>query len=117
MKCFIHGGREAVATCRQCGKGMCSDCSAYTGHKGICPACMLDDYKEELMRNEDEYRSCGWAIVGWSFVCLTVIGILFGVPKIICRSLDRKKLKKRNDFLVGEIRKLEKALRQGGMGL
>jgi len=27
MKCYIHPGRDAVATCSSCGKGLCSECA------------------------------------------------------------------------------------------
>ena len=117
MKCFIHGAKEAVAACRKCGKGMCSDCSAYTGHSGVCPSCMLVEYQHELSQNEAEQRSLTWAIVGWSFVCLTVIGILIGVPKAIARGIKRSKLRRRADFLYCECAKLKRALQQGGMGI
>ena len=44
MKCFIHNEVEAIAACRKCGKGMCQDCSAYSGHTGICPECRRQEF-------------------------------------------------------------------------
>lgn len=47
MKCFIHGDREARAICLICGKAMCIDCSAYTGHSGKCPSCYLGEFRKQ----------------------------------------------------------------------
>ena len=47
MKCFIHINDEAVAVCKQCGKAMCGNCSAYTNHSGICPECRRTEFIQE----------------------------------------------------------------------
>ena len=48
MRCFIHTNVEAIAACRQCGKGMCENCSAYSGHTGICPECRRNEFIAEV---------------------------------------------------------------------
>ncbi len=121
MKCFIHGAVEAVAACRQCGKGMCSNCSAYSGHTGICPACKKTEHEREYACNEEKKKSLIWSIVGWSFVgvalCWTIIGLIVGAVKVFNRVRERNKLKARNEYLAGEIAKLNNALKQGGAGI
>ena len=57
MRCFIHGSKEAIAACRKCGKGMCDDCSAYSGHTGICPACRRDEFVAERNALNGQYNS------------------------------------------------------------
>ena len=34
MRCFYHQDREAVGSCKSCGKGLCPDCAADVG-KGL----------------------------------------------------------------------------------
>jgi len=34
MRCFYHHEKEAVGTCKSCGKGLCSDCAVDLG-KGL----------------------------------------------------------------------------------
>lgn len=47
MKCFVHEDKEAVAVCKECGKAMCSDCSSFGMHSGVCPECLLPMLKDE----------------------------------------------------------------------
>ena len=113
MKCFIHTAKEAVAACKTCGKGMCANCSAYSGHTGICPECREEGFLRELVTLKAKDKSLGGAIVGWSVFTvvlgITVIGLIFGVYKIIASVVQRKTGRKRIEYLEKEIRKLEKA--------
>lgn len=43
MNCYYHPSRPAVATCPQCGKGLCEDC-AQKNYQGYC-----DDCAEEMI--------------------------------------------------------------------
>jgi membrane protein implicated in regulation of membrane protease activity len=57
MNCFIHEDRTAVATCVNCGKGMCPDCVAFfetTGGQnyGHCPVCRRNDIANEKLALE-----------------------------------------------------------------
>lgn len=45
MKCFNHVEREAVATCQNCGKGLCKECAAK--HR----PCLCDDCYEAIQTN------------------------------------------------------------------
>ena len=117
MKCFIHGAKEAVAACRNCGKGMCSDCSAYSGHTGVCPQCRKKELEAERIQKYQEAKSLLWSIVGWSILtvalCWTVILLLVGGVKIFNRVRARRDAMDRIYYLNGEIAKLDNALRQG----
>ena len=122
MKCFIHGAREAVATCKQCGKAMCGDCSAYSGHTGICPACRRDEFRAEVVRNtktrKDLIGSIVGSVISGVFLCfLLFIPTIIAIFKIIGAVKERKRLAERNEYLCAEIAKLDKALTQGGMGI
>ena len=54
MACFFHRKEEAVANCKECGKSMCEDCSSLSGHKGICPSCLLPKIKEKIQQTLNE---------------------------------------------------------------
>ena len=117
MKCFIHSAKEAVAACRNCGKGMCQDCSAYSGHTGVCPECKKEEYEIELGMKLDEQKSLLWAKIGWIVVAVglswTVIFLLVGAVKAFKRHRERKETLARIDWLNKEIEKLNYALKQG----
>ena len=36
MRCYRHHEREAVGTCKACGKGLCEDCTSDLGHGLAC---------------------------------------------------------------------------------
>ena len=121
MKCFVHGAREAVAACRKCGKGMCSNCSAYSNHSGICPECRKAEFEAERTMLIGKKKTLLWGIVGWSFLTavliVTVVGWIFGVIAIVKRAIERGKTIKRIEYLTGEIEKLNKALSHHGEGV
>lgn len=117
MKCFIHNQDEAVAACKICGKGMCADCSAYSGHTGICPECKKTELERECWSLKRRQGSLKWAVVGWSIftigLCWTVIGLIYGGIKLISRINEKKRDQERIDYLDGEITKLNAALGHG----
>ena len=39
MKCYVHPDIEAVGTCMNCGRAVCSDCSLDIAGKMTCKAC------------------------------------------------------------------------------
>ncbi len=113
MKCFIHGAKEAVAACRNCGKGMCSDCSAYSGHTGVCPQCRKKEFEAELTGKYAEEKSLTWGIVGSVLIAMTVIGLPIGAIMAFIRIRKRRAVQDRIVYLQGEIAKLNRALSQG----
>ena len=110
MKCFIHGDREAIAVCKRCGKGMCSNCSAYTGHSGICPECTLSSL---TARRYEEARTRTGAIV--CSVIMTILAIIAIAPAIVIGICVIRTIviSKRINALDDEIGKLQRALSQG----
>jgi hypothetical protein len=96
---------------------MCSDCSAYSGHTGVCPQCRKKEFEEERIGKIQEAKSLLWSIVGWAILtvalCWTVIAVLIGGVKIFNRVRRRKETLNRIDYLNAEIAKLDSALTQG----
>ncbi len=76
MKCFIHTETEAIAACRKCGKGMCEDCSSYSGHSGICPECRREDFIKECNQKYSEIAELTRKIK-WNIFWMVVLAILF----------------------------------------
>ena len=121
MKCFIHGAKEAVAACKKCGKGMCSNCSAYSGHTGICPECRKEGFLIEIIRLKDKDKEWGKVIAKrWCLTILfswTIIGLFYGIYKISVGKSEHEDVIKRITFLQGEILKLENAMIAHGEGV
>ena len=132
MNCFIHPHKAAVATCKRCGKAMCENCSAYSGHSGICPECRNADYKRERAALIDERKSkIRWIVFEAVIIALVVlftllmiieagaamlvflIAALIPVPFIVRNAKRLKAIKERLTFVEGEIAKLDAALARG----
>ena len=132
MNCFIHPHKAAVATCKKCGKAMCENCSAYSGHSGICPECRNDEYKRERAALIDERKSkIRWIVFEAIIIALVVlftllmiieagaamlvflIAALIPVPFIVHNAKRLKAIKERLTFVEGEIAKLDAALARG----
>ena len=132
MNCFIHPHKAAVATCKRCGKAMCENCSAYSGHSGICPECRNDEYKRERAALTDEPKTMiRWIAFEAVIIALDVlftllmiieagaamlvflIAALIPVPFIVRNAKRLKAIKERLTFVEGEIAKLDAALGRG----
>ena len=132
MNCFIHPHKAAVATCKRCGKAMCENCSAYSGHSGECPECRNADYKRERAALIDERKSkIRWIVFEAVIIALVVlftllmiieagaamlvflIAALILVPFIVRNAKRLKAIKERLTFVEGEIAKLDAALGRG----
>lgn len=132
MNCFIHPHKAAVATCKRCGKAMCENCSAYSGHSGVCPECRNDEYKRERAALIDERKSkIRWIVFEAVIIALVVlftllmiieagaamlvflIAALIPVPFIVRNAKRLKAIKERLTFVEGEIAKLDAALARG----
>ncbi|MBR2442102.1 MAG: hypothetical protein IKB20_03455 [Clostridia bacterium] len=118
MKCFIHGAKEAVAACRTCGKGMCSECSAYSGHTGVCPECRKKEFEAECRTKENSIKELTRNIALWVFLsiilCFTIIIPIIGIVKILIYVHEKKQLLSRVETLYKEIQKLNNALKRNG---
>ena len=114
MKCFIHNSKEAVAACKKCGKGMCSNCSAYSGHTGICPECRKREFEATRATLYSKVNGLKWRVIGTTILlCLTfwtvIGGIYFGV-KLYKNVKERNENDSKIAFLTKEIDKLNAAL-------
>lgn len=114
MKCFVHLGVEAISVCRNCGKGMCAECSAYSGHSGICPECRKKEFIQERNNLINENKRLVWEIVKQAFWSILIITIPVTAFKIVRRVLRRKANTERIGKLTAEIDKLEKVLSSRG---
>ncbi len=113
MKCFIHLNEEAIAACRQCGKGMCANCSAYSSHSGICPECRRKEFESKITSLQSERQDNVWSIVKWAFASVLVVTIPFSLYFIAANVLRNKKIDEEVYRLEGEVKKLSKALSNG----
>lgn len=132
MNCFIHPHKAAIATCTRCGKAMCENCSAYSGHSGICPECRNVEYKRERMSLIGERTSKRRWIVFEAVICALIVVFtlamipemgatalialviaLIPVPFIVRNAKRLKAIKERLTFVEGEIAKLDAALGRG----
>lgn len=118
MRCFIHPEKEAISVCKNCGKAMCADCSAFSGHNGICPECRLEEFIQERGWKESELKSIKFAIFGWGFVgvitCWTIIGALIGGVLCYKKVKEKRECEKRIADLTLQIDRLSKALKNRG---
>lgn len=105
MKCFNHPYEEAISVCKICGKAMCSRCSAFSGHNGVCPQCRKVGFQKEIKSLEIKIKQLKWPIIGWAFVtiafCWTIIGALVGGIKWH----NRLKTKKSYETRLAELNK------------
>ena len=116
MKCFCHSSVEAVAACRNCGKGMCSNCSAYSGHSGICPACRKVEFEREVSSKRAQIKECTssivWAVILGILLCWTVVALLIAGIYIAVKASQKSKLEDRVSSLLVEIDKIDKVYLQ-----
>ena len=117
MRCFIHRTEEAVATCKQCGKAMCIDCSAYSEHTGICPECRRKGFIVKRNQITDQIATLRQekiqAIVFAVLLCFLIIPIFMGIYKAVTRTNSINKLEEQAFWFDTEIQKLNKALSIG----
>lgn len=111
---------------------MCVNCSAYSGHTGICPECRKEGFILERSRRYKNLRKIKDTIILHSIgIAVTVIlAVCFAVlfdPLALCLLLvtaicgvrialllkRRKPINDRILFLTGEINKLEAAMHKG----
>ncbi len=84
MKCFNHPEREAVATCQNCGKGLCREC-AEKHTPCLCDICavLVQQSEQEQAQNEENQRKQKYrdALVDTrgEFIKIAAIGIPIGI--------------------------------------
>ncbi|HEU6446911.1 MAG TPA: hypothetical protein VFV23_00550 [Verrucomicrobiae bacterium] len=79
MKCFYHPQIEAVAICKNCGKGLCFECASDVGNgvacKGKCES-EVQALNEQLLRNRTMHLKSSEAHMK-STIFLSMIGFFF----------------------------------------
>ncbi len=117
MKCFMHPQKEAIAACRNCGKGMCADCSSYSSHSGICPACkkeeLIMERKQLVYSNSSLTTEKRWYIFKLIILFITIIYPFYAWYQIANINKQITSNSDRICFLDKEIRKIEDALMKG----
>lgn len=118
MKCFIHNEVEAVAACRKCGKGMCQDCSAYSGHTGICPECRRQEFILEATQKKARIveleKKRKWNIAKTVLLFWTLHFLYTGVRDHCRMKKELESLRTRVATLDTEIARLTKHMQTNG---
>ena len=74
MNCYIHTNRPAVATCAQCGVGLCKDCVDNAGYnmngRPLCHDCSL---KVARVQVSDISKRKWWALVKFIFATIFLL--------------------------------------------
>jgi hypothetical protein len=64
VRCFHHRDRDAVATCKNCGRGLCADCAVDVGNGLACAgACEAEvrSLNRMIQRNKSSYEKTSTA--------------------------------------------------------
>ncbi|MCI8368503.1 MAG: hypothetical protein HFJ81_02615 [Clostridia bacterium] len=133
MKCFIHINDEAISVCKQCGKAMCMNCSAYSDHSGICPECRREGFIAEcgnlnrlLNSNKNSIilnivfavllvilSIVTSVLVGIYMLALLVVSVALAI-RVVFLFNKRKPWQQRVNYLSAEISKLTNILKHRG---
>src|SRR5512145_1470441 len=84
MKCFNHPSKSAVAICKNCNKGLCSECAVDVGNgiacKGLCESEVIAINKI-MQQGKKAYANTSKTYSQYSLL-LALIGIAFIVSSI-----------------------------------
>ena len=81
MKCFYHPDREAAATCKDCGKGLCQECAAVYSPCS-CPECVERKAKEKQIRYE-KAKTDALIDTNQEFIGACIKGVIASVAIIV----------------------------------
>jgi hypothetical protein len=76
MRCFNHHDRPAIGTCKECCKGLCTECAADLGHGLACKGqheSMVETLNTMITRNATAYSA---AEKGGSFILPAFLGFI-----------------------------------------
>lgn len=73
MKCYYHPDREIVATCTECGKGLCKECASKW------EPCLCNDCAGERLQSKRQTLKHS-IMLG---VVITIVGIVWGIVSAI----------------------------------
>ena len=52
MNCYKHNNKNAVSQCKNCEKGLCSDClNNNENNDGLCLSCYINNLKSKKINN------------------------------------------------------------------
>ena len=118
MRCFIHTDVEAIAACRKCGKGMCSNCSAYSGHTGICPECRRNEFILEAAQKRERItvleNDIKWNIAKTVLLFWTLYFLFAGIYRHNQMKKELESLQERVNLLDKEIKRLGEYMHTDG---
>ncbi len=80
MRCFNHGDREAVGSCKACHKGLCHECATDMGHGLACKAtheAMVETYNSIIQKNARLYGAATKGRFG-APLFYAFMGVVFG---------------------------------------
>ena len=86
MKCFNHNDKDAIAVCRSCGKGLCSECLVDTGN-GIACKGKCEKTVKLIMDGINEIEKETSPLI----IALSVAFIFIGAMGVIGYIADRSK--------------------------
>ena len=97
---------------------MCENCSAYSGHTGICPECRRNEFIAEVntkqARVEELDSKIIWNIVKTVLLCWTIVFLFVGIYRH-CKMKDEiAELKARIEKLNAEITRLSRFIQTHG---
>jgi len=97
MKCYVHPNTEAVATCANCGKAVCENCSINVSGRIVCQRCLSATNVSVTNSPSKQYNPLSVISIILAMLgllgCLCgggIGGLLFGIPTAILGYLARK---------------------------
>ncbi len=73
MRCYYHRDVDAVATCRNCCRGLCEGCTADVNKMSACRGRCEGDVaavQTLLARSDRAFATAGWQLRIAAFICL-----------------------------------------------
>jgi hypothetical protein len=106
MNCNFHPDREAVGTCRGCGKPVCSECNKPTPSGNYCPQCVQNGvpFQASIPTSTLAIVSLVLSIIGIPLTFCYGCGLIFSIAGIITGLIARHEIG-------------QSAGRQGGSGM
>lgn len=89
MNCFFHVDREAVATCQDCGIGLCQECASKY-NPCLCPECAkkrkIEYENERIQKKKDDLYNVKYEFLSSCLYGITIAGIIIAVGAYACIS-------------------------------
>ena len=84
MNCYYHPDREAVVSCKKCGRPMCRDCESNALYRpngaAYCIRCSMDTVGTAIINSRKEMKNRRLLLVGYSFIIfLALLFVIFAL--------------------------------------